>query len=124
MDGINSFPTAVLFTDHLTDAKAEEAALAAFNKVAAGYFEGGKPSDAMRFVVAADGDPAVDAVRRFCSLTKDKDGPASVRLTVVDVRSRVKATLGDAAHVPSEDEMRAFIAEYVAGGGPRVDVKK
>jgi hypothetical protein len=123
MDSINDLPHAVMFTDKLTDAAAEAAAVEALNAVAAEYFKDGRPSDAMRFVVGADGDPGVDAVRGACNLKKDKDGPTSARLTIVDVPKRVKATLGDATHVPTAAEIRAFVAEYVAGGGPRVGLK-
>ena len=67
---INDAPVAVLFTDKLTDAKNEEAMLAAFAAAAAEHFDGAKcaPRGNLRFAVAADGDRAVDSVRKFLGI--------------------------------------------------------
>ena len=117
-DFINDAPTLMLFTDKLTDAAAEAAALAAFREVAAEHFDAaaGKPAGALRFAICADGDGAADGVRKFLALTKDKDGPTSVRVELLHIPGQRRATMNAAANtVPTAEELRAFARTFVEG---------
>ena len=106
----------MLFTDKLTDAAAEAAALAAFREVAAEHFDAaaGAPKGTLRFVVCAEGDEAGASVRKFLGLEKDKDGPAAVRVELLHIPGQRRATLV-AGRVPTADEIRAFASTFVAG---------
>ena len=117
-DFINDAPVLVLFTDKLTDAAAEAAAVAAFREVAAEHFDAaaGAPKTALRFVICSEGDESADPVRKFLGLEKDKDGPAAVRVELLHVPGQRRATLaagGD--RMPTADEIRAFAGAYLAG---------
>jgi hypothetical protein len=117
-DFINDEPSLVLFTDKLTDAAAEAAAMAAFNEVAAEHFDAaaGAPKGALRFVICSESDDAADPVRKFLGLDKDKDGPAAVRVELLHIPGQRRATLNAAGdRVPTADEIRAFAAAFVAG---------
>lgn len=125
-DYINDLPTAVLFTDHVTDATNEAAAVAAFTEVAREHFSasGGKPSEAVRFAIAKEGDEAIEAVRRFLgpSHMKDKDGAAAARVTILNVgegeRYCVPIAPGSATPlfgVPTADVIRDAVAAFLAG---------
>ena len=117
-DFINDAPTLMLFTDKLTDAAAEAAATAALREVAAEHFDAaaGKPKGALRFAICADGDGAADGVRNFLGLTKDKDGPSSVRVELLHIPGQRRATLNAAANsVPTAAELRAFVGAFVEG---------
>jgi hypothetical protein len=125
---INDEPVAVLWTDTATDAANEARAVEAFAAVAREYFVDGRPSPAIRFAHAAEGDGAIESVRKFLGPAhmKDKDGPAAVRVTIVNVPEGVKANLlpdGEALRVPTEDELRAFVRSFVDGQAKMVPIK-
>lgn len=127
-DYINDVPTAVLFTDTVTNADNEKAAVEAFTAVAQEYFAaaGGKPSDDIRFAVAAEGDEAIEPVRKFLgpSHMKDRDGPQAARMTIINVQEAQKAMLADGKlGVPSADDIRALVKAFVAGTAPTVGIK-
>lgn len=114
---INDEAVAILFTDMLTDAAIEAEVTTAFQEVAAEYFKDGKPSEAIRFAVAAEGDGAVDQVRKFLGPAHlgDKDGP-TVRLTIISVSTGKKFMWNAGTPgVPSKDAIRTFIASFVDG---------
>jgi len=116
-DFINDAPTVVLFTDKLTDAAAEAAATAALREVAAEHFDAaaGKPKGELRFCICSEGDDAADGVRGFLGITKDKDGPTSVRVELLHIPGQRRATLDAAANsVPTADAIRAFAAGYAS----------
>ena len=117
-DFINDVPTAVLFTDKLTDAAAEAAAVGAFTAVARDFFVDGKPSDALRFAVASGDDEATPGVRKFLGKAhiKDADGSTHARVTIINVPARTKY-LFDSGRlaVPDEAALRTFAHAFVAG---------
>lgn len=122
---INDVPTMVLFTDKMTDAAAEAAAVAAFTAVAHEFFVDGKPSDALRFAVAGGDDEATDSVRKFLGRAHvaDKDGPTAARVTIVNVPGREKALLaGGALGVPGEAALRELAHAFVAGTAATLSV--
>jgi hypothetical protein len=117
VEDINDIPTAILFTDMVTDAAAEVSITTAFQSVAAEYFKDGKQSDAIRFAVAADGDDAVEQVRGFLKAehTKDKNGPTAARVTIINVQDKKKYLLSAEPKIVTADEIRAFVKSFVDG---------
>lgn len=116
VDTINEIPTAVLFTDKLTSSENEKSIVSAFEGVADSYFSNGKHTANIRFAVAADGDGAVDQVRSFLNYLKDKDGPAAVRLDIIDIARQRKASLPiTGASMPGKEEIAAFVNSVLDG---------
>lgn len=125
-DYVNDMPVLVLFTDAMTDAAAEAAALAALDAVAAAHFVGGKPSPAVRFVLAAAGDDATDRVRAFlgASHTRDKDGAAAARVTFLNIPAGRKALFkAGALGVPTADELADFVRACLDGSAETMPLK-
>lgn len=125
-DYINEERTLVAFTDKLTSSENELALHDAVKAVADKYFAdaGGKPSDAMRFAIAQEGDRAIDAVRKFINALKDKDGPTAVRLVVLDIPNGEKAYMPvPEGRVPTREEIAKFVADVIAGSVDTVGVK-
>lgn len=120
VEAINDYPTLVAFTDKLTDAAAESALEAALEEVGKEYFSDGKPSDSLRFAVALESDDATEQVRQFVGASKDKDGPTSIRIVLVDVQQQGKVEFWspDNGAVPTAAALRTFAADYVAGKIP------
>lgn len=125
---INDTPVIVLFTDKMTDAGAEAAAVAAFTAVAAAHFAaaGNRPPEGIRFAIAGEGDALAEQVRKFLgpAHTRDKDGAESARVTVVDVQAGRKAVLdGGALGVPTEAGVRALVDAFLAGTAELLPIK-
>jgi hypothetical protein len=122
VEAINDYPTLVAFTDKFTDAAAADAVTAAMNEVAAEYFANGKPSEAIRFAIAGEEDDSTDQVRQFVGAHKDKDGPTSLRITLVDVQKQGKVDFWgpEKAAMPSAADIRQLISGYLGGS---IDVK-
>lgn len=130
-EAINEIPTMVLWTDMMTDGGAEVAAAEAFRAVAAEYFKDGAPSEELRFAIAADGDPAVDSVRKFLGQAhqRDTNGPKAARVTIINVPGRTKVVVplaedGGALGLPTQDQLRAAAASFVAGTAATVSIKE
>ncbi len=116
VEKINELPYLVAFTDKLTSEGAETAVIAAVEAAAAKYFVDGRPSDALRFATASDKDDATEQVRQFAGGSRDKDGPFSVRVVIVDVQGQGKVDLAlPAGTLPTAEGLAAFAADFVAG---------
>lgn len=124
---INDSPTLVMFTDTVTDAVAEVAAVEALDAVASKYFVGGKVDPRIRFALANTEDmDAVTSVRQFLgpSHQKDKDGEQAVRVTLINVPARTKYLFAEGAlKVPTVDELTAFVESYLNGSAHSVPIK-
>jgi thiol-disulfide isomerase/thioredoxin len=113
---LNESPCLLLFTDKLTDSIFESQVLDAFSQIASEFFdiEAGEPTNELRFVVASEGDAAVDSIRKFLGLLSDKDGVASVRLILINIPDQAKAEMRIiGGGMPSVDSIRTFVQKFV-----------
>jgi hypothetical protein len=72
----------------------------------------------LRFAIARESDEAVGPVRKFLGPAhlKDKDGPAALRLTIIDVTEGRKFVWNGGAPGPlSADAAQAFVDAFLAG---------
>lgn len=122
-DAINEEPMLVLFTDMCTDQDKEAEATAAFIQVAEEVFAGDK---AVKFAIGAEGDEALDSVRQFLGAAhmRDKNGPTSIRATLLDIPGGKKYLYNDGAlGVPTADGLRALVQGYVNGTAKGLPVR-
>jgi hypothetical protein len=113
---LNESPCLLLFTDKLTDSIFESQVLEAFSQIASEFFDidAGEPTTELRFVVASEGDAAVDSIRKFLGLLSDKDGVASVRLILINIPDQAKAEMRViGGGMPSVDSIRTFVQSFV-----------
>lgn len=113
---LNEAPCLLLFTDKLTDSIFESHILEAFSEIASENFdvEAGVPKSDLRFVVASEGDAAVDSIRKFLGLLSDKDGVASVRLILINIPEQAKAEMRIiGGGMPSVESIRSFVKSYI-----------
>ena len=107
---------------------AEDVAIANFTAVAESVFaaNGGKVHSRLRFAVARESDEAAGPVRKFLGPghLKDKDGPAAIRLTIIDVTEGLKYQWNEGAPgAISKEEAQAFIDAFLAGTLKSVPVR-
>lgn len=117
---LNDETVAILFTEYCTDNNNLEKCEKAFKQVAQQYFDANskKPSTKMRFAIATEGDEIADRVRNFLgkSHMSDKNGPDSLRVTVLSIPEQSKYSFRKGATgVFTADELKTFIDAVVAG---------
>jgi nucleoredoxin len=114
---INSEPWIVLWTDKLTSATAEVQVNEAFRAAAAEFWGAdGRPTSALRFAVAAEGDDTIDSVRDFLGASRDKDGPTAVRVDLLDIPKQRRAVLEIASgSIPTKEDFVNFARDYLGG---------
>lgn len=119
LGSINDSKVCITFTDKMTDGDAEERAIAAVTPVAETFFaatSSGKTDEPeVLFALADDADEeTADRVRMFLGLQEDEEDDEAVRIVVTDIPSGVKYVYKGTG-VPSETDVRAFIAGIFAG---------
>jgi nucleoredoxin len=119
LDSINDEPWVVLFTDKLTDGDVDTRVCGAYDEVAAAAFAAGGAGP--RFAVAGDKERNAQKVRDFVGLGRDPEGDDSVRLVVLNIPGGVKHVW--AGRVPTADDIRGFVAAFVAGTAPSVGLR-
>jgi hypothetical protein len=128
LGSINEVATLIMFAENCTDAAAEVAAVEALDAVAGAHFVDGKPSARLRFTLAtSESSEEAASVRRFLGPThmRDKDGDAAIRVTIVDIPKGKKYLWNDGKlAVPTEADLTAFVAAFLAGTAPSKGLKE
>jgi len=121
---INDQKVAVLFLDKLTDDVALIQASEDFTVAGTELWDPSKAASPsfIRFALGSPDDGNTENVRQFVGLGRDKDGPASVRLIVLDIPGGVKFVYPGAG-VPTAAQIKDFVASVAAGTAASVGVK-
>jgi nucleoredoxin len=112
---LNESPCLILFTDKLTDAIFESQVHEAFSEVASENFDlvTGSPKNDLRFVVASEGDAAIDSIRKFLGMLSDKDGATAIRLVILNIPEQAKVEMQlSGLSVPTAEEIRTFVNKF------------
>jgi nucleoredoxin len=117
---INDTKIALLFTDKLTSAAAEEEATKAFEEAAKPFFA--LNDDSIKFAFCPESSEWTDRLRGFFNMTRDSDGPTSVQVVVTDIPNGIKYKW-DGSGVPSTDDVRTFVDSVIAGSASPVGLK-
>jgi len=117
---INDMKIALLFTDKLTSASAEEESSKSFGEAAKPFFD--RNDDSIKFAHATEGSEWTDRLRGFFNMTRDTDGPESVQLVVTDIPNGLKY-LWEGSGVPSTDDIRTFVDSVIAGSAKPMGLK-